>query len=171
MVAKNKNARSNKDSNAFVIRRLSSLTEDVHYETPLYWSESGYGWHKSPSEGTRYTLEQSTRKLGELLHEEKIIGELVDVTVPYESPVKLGTVVVKGTKAFMVMKVPQVKGDTLTLSSPGSNVETTIQGFLESITENDFEVIWDPERGLVPEDNDDYLEAHGFVSSNGEVKE
>ena len=144
-------------------------------ETPalpdFYWSDSGHGFTASLSEATRFTKENGIRKLGELLHEDKIVCELVDVSVPYISPVKIGTVVLRDGVAEMVNSVPLVKGGTLLLISPGDPHEISIQDFLEEIHNGDLDVLWDPDRSEVPETGMDYLEANGFIDDNGKVGE
>jgi len=136
-----------------------------------YWSDSGHGFTSSLNEATRFTKENGIRKLGELLHEDKIVCELVDVSVPYVSPVKIGTVVLRNGIAEMVNSVPLVRGGTLLLISPGDPREIRIQDFLEEIHDGDLDVLWDPDRSVVPETGMDYLEAHGFLKDNDEVGE
>jgi hypothetical protein len=136
-----------------------------------YWSDSGHGFTTSLNEATRFTKENGIRKLGELLHEDKIVCELLDVSAPYVSPVKIGTVVLRDGVAEMVNSVPLVRGGTLLLISPGDPREIRIQDFLEEINDGDLEVLWDPELRMIPDENHNYLEAHGFLKDNDEVGE
>ena len=136
-----------------------------------YWSDSGHGFTTCLNEATRFTKENGIRKLGELLHEEEIVCELMDVSVPYVSPVKIGTVVLRDGVAEMVNSVPLVKGGTLLLISPGDPREIRIQEFLEEIHDGDLDVLWDPDRSVVPETGMDYLEANGFIDDDGNVRE
>lgn len=137
---------------------------------PFYWTDGGYGYTKELSEATRYSKEGGIRKLGELLHEDGVVCELVDVS-PYVSPVKIGTVVLRNGVAEMVNSVPLVRGGTLLLISPGDPREIRIQDFLEEIHDSDLEVLWDPELRMIPDENHNYLEAHGFLKDNDEVGE
>ena len=89
----------------------------------------------------------------------------------YVSPVKIGTVVLRDGVAEMVNSVPLVKGGTLLLISPGDPREISIQDFLEEIYDGDLEVLWDPELRMIPDENYNYLEAHGFLKDNDEVGE
>lgn len=89
----------------------------------------------------------------------------------YVSPVKIGTVVLRNGTAEMVNSVPLVKGGTLLLISPGDPREIRIQDFLEEINDGDLEVLWDPELRMIPDENHNYLEAHGFLKENDEVGE
>ena len=136
-----------------------------------YWSDLGHGFTTSLNEATRFTEENGIRKLGELLHNSGTICELVDVSFPYISPVKIGTVVLRDGVAEMVNSVPLVKGGTLLLISPGDPREIRIQDFLEEINDGDLEVLWDPELRMIPDENHNYLEAHGFLKDNDEVGE
>ena len=138
---------------------------------PFYWSDGGYGFTKELSDATRYSKEGGIRKLGELLHEDGVVCELVDVSVPYVSPVKVGTVVLRDGVAEMVNSVPLVRGGTLLLISPGDPREVRIQDFLDDIHRGDVDVLWDPERSVVPESGADYLEGNGFIDDDGNVGE
>ena len=89
----------------------------------------------------------------------------------YVSPVKIGTVVLRDGVAEMVNSVPLVRGGTLLLISPGDPREISIQDFLEEINDGDLEVLWDPELRMIPDENYNYLEAHGFLKDNDEVGE
>ena len=136
-----------------------------------YWFDSGHGFTTSLNEATRFTEENGIRKLGELLHGSGTVCELVDVGFPYISPVKIGTVVLRNGVAEMVNSVPLVRGGTLLLISPGDPREIRIQDFLEEINDGDLEVLWDPELRMIPDENHNYLEAHGFLKDNDEVGE
>lgn len=137
----------------------------------MYWTDSGHGFTKSPNEATRFTKENGIRKLGELLHEDKIVCELLDVSIPYECPVKVGTVVLRDGVAEMITQVPQLKGGSLLLISPKGSREIRIQDFLEELHAGDLEILWDPELRMIPDENHNYLEAHGFLKDNDEVGE
>ena len=89
----------------------------------------------------------------------------------YVSPVKIGTVVLRDGIAEMVNSVPLVRGGTLLLISPGDPREIRIQDFLEEIHDGDLEVLWDPELRMIPDENHNYLETHGFLKDNDEVGE
>lgn len=136
-----------------------------------YWSNLGHGFTTSLNEATRFTKENGIRKLGELLHGSGTVCELVDVSIPYVSPVKIGTVVLRDGVAEMVNSVPLVRGGTLLLISPGDPREIRIQDFLEEIYDGDLDVLWDPDRSVVPETRMDYLESNGFIDDDGNVRE
>ena len=146
---------------------------DPKYPQDHYWFDSGQGFTKSFNEATRFTKEKGIRKLGELLHENEIVCELMDVSIPYESPVKVGTALLNNRMgvAELIVGVPQIKGGSLTLVSHTGNRELRIQDFLEELVEEDLQVLWDPERSVVPECNDEYLDAHGFIIEDGKVGE
>ena len=151
----------------FVVRWGGDQNSQDHY-----WFDSGHGFTKSLNEATRFTKENGIRKLGELLHGSGTVCELVDVSIPYECPVKVGTVVLNDDGvAEMITQVPQIKGGTLLLISPGSHREIRIQDFLEEINDGDLEVLWDPELCMIPDENHNYLETHGFLKDNDEVGE
>jgi len=162
--------KSKKVDAKFVIRN----TDKSSY--PMYWSDIGHGFTNYLREAARFTKEKGIKKLGELLHNSKTVCELVDVTTPYISPVPLGTVVLRhtGSKCIseMVVDVPEIKGGVLTFASPQcATLKLTIQEYLDELLEESIQVIWDPERSVIPENNDDYLDAHGFIHPNGEVSE
>ena len=141
------------------------------HSPPFYWTDGGYGYTKELSEATRYSKEGGIRKLGELLHEDGVVCELVDVSVPYVSPVKIGTVVLRDGVTEMVNSVPLVRGGTLLLISPGDPREIRIQDFLDEIDDGDLAVLWDPERSVVPKSGLDYLQGNGFIDDVGNVRE
>lgn len=156
------------DHKRFVVRQSGSPSAPDYY-----WFDGGQGFTKSLNEATRFTEDDGIHKLGELLHELKTTCELVDLGVPYVSPVKVGTAVLNNGKGVveLITSVPQIRGGSLTLISHTGSDEMKIHDFLDALNENDLEILWDPERSLVPESNDDYLEAHGFIKPNGVVEE
>ena len=143
------------------------------FSIPMYYTESGQGFTECLGSATRYTEKQGIHKIGELLHESKVICELVIVSIPYVSPVKVGTALLNNRMgvAELIIGVPQIKGGSLTLVSHTGTREVPIQDFLEALYEEDLQVLWDPERSVVPDCNDEYLDAHGFYIEGGGVGE
>jgi len=127
---------------------------------------------------TRSTKVKNTRKskvnkeLLTFLSGESPTPGKVDPLVPhYVSPVKVGTVVLRDGVAEMINSVPLVRGGTLLLISPGDPREVRIQDFLDDIHRGDLDVLWDPERSVVPESGEDYLQGNGFIDDDGNVGE
>lgn len=152
-----------------------SPNDEVH-DSPVYWTDEGHGFNESIESATRFTKKDGLLKLGELLHEECCACDLVDVTSPYVSPIGIGLVAIRnstnGSTPFMVTGVPKYRGDALTLFGGSSGtLRVTIRDFLEDLQEENFEVIWDPARSMIPEDNEEFLESHGFLGSEGNVRE
>lgn len=154
----------------FVVKRV---TNTGTYDKIMYYTEEGVGFTDHFDSATKYTEESGLMKLGRLLHEHKEVCELLDVTTPYESPVRVGTALLNNRMgvAELIINVPQVKGDSLTLVSHTGTRKIPIQDFLECLVEEDLQVLWDPERSMVPECNNEYLDAHGFIIEDGSVRE
>lgn len=172
-VKKTSVSRSVATETQYVIRYHSSLDGEEIYETPVYWSDEGFGWSGSHDDATKYAEDRGMKKLGELLHEEKIVSELINVTEVFNSPVKIGTVVILGGGAEgypqTVTGVPRIPGDFLTLSVPSGTLEggveytrMSLEDFIEALESNDLEVIWDPSQCMIPATNEDYLDSIGI---------
>ena len=160
----------------FVVRQIN---DENNRGRVFYYTEPGHGFSDHIGNATRYSEEQGIRKLGELLHGDKLVCELVDVSTPYESPVKVGTVVLqyigsglKNATPKLITAVPQIKGDTLTLFSATEGVvHMKINDFLTDVEDEFFEILWDPEMSAVPVSNHDWLETHNFINEEGQIEE
>lgn len=144
-----------------------------------YWTDSGHGFTNCIEEATRFDKKEGVNKLGELLHEEDLACELFDISIPYECPVKVGTVIVpsfpynRTNLPEVVTHVPTIQGGSLNLFSPdplwsetSRNKKYTVQKFLEYIDNNDILVIWDPLKQAVPKNNKEYLASINCLWSN-----
>ncbi len=154
----------------FIIRFNHSLVKDIRYETPMYWNNSDNDWVNDHFSGTIYSKENCISKIGELLHESKIISELVDVTTSFKSPVKIGTIVIedKNLKGIskIVVRGPEIEGEVLTLvyatNTAGAQYEyMNLDEFIVDIRELRLMVIWDGKRSFAPSrrSNIDYLKS------------
>ena len=152
-----------------MVKHVEQEPEGFTFSKPMYYTESGQEFTEHLGSATRYTEKQGIQKIGELLHESKVVCELVNVSVPYESPVKVGTALLNNRMGVveLIVGVPQIKGGSLTLVSHTGTREMPIQDFLEHVYEENLQVLWDPECSIVPEDNEYYLEAHRFLHDDG----
>ena len=156
----------------FVIRFCEDLNpeSDQCPDTPTYYISAGHGWTDCAGDASRMSRGDGVRTLGELLHEEQIRAELVNVTDAYDSPVKIGTVIIHGGRnpgiPQIVTREPTIPGDVLTLTFPDrsgllGHKRITVDEFIENIRDESYQVLWDPDQMLIPETNDDYLRSIG----------
>jgi hypothetical protein len=144
-----------------VLRFHSNLDDpDIVHESPKFYSESGQGWVSDVESATRYDAGGADKIMLELLKEELVASELVDLNDAPQNLFALHTAFLDdGHIPQVIVKVPQFVGDTYrTVPSDENWYEEDLVDMFKS---DEFSILWDPERSVVPDDNKEFLSAHG----------
>ena len=157
---KKKPAKKSTEKN-FVVKFHSNLKDpDLGYDAPMFYSESGQGWVDDIGSATRYSTGGMDDIMLELLKEHSIASELVDLNVKPDNIFTLHTVFLDdGNVPQIITKVPQFPGDTYYLIPSNENIKE--EDLVNVLKRDDFTVLWDSNRSVVPDDNEEFLSAHG----------
>jgi hypothetical protein len=157
---KNPSKKSTEKKN-FVVKFHTSLDgENNSWGSPMFYSESGQGWVADIGSATRYSESGADGRILQLLKEDKIASELVDLNVKPDNIFTLHTVFLDdGGVPQIITKVPQFTGDTYYLIPSNENIKE--EDLVNVLKRDDFTVLWDSNRSVVPDDNEEFLSAHG----------
>jgi hypothetical protein len=145
----------------FVLRFHSSLRDpNLTHDNPMFYSETGQGWVDDFSGATRYGEGGADGIILELLKVEKIASELIDVNEKPDNLFSANMVFLNVNNIPQIInKVPQFIGDTYHLIPSHENWRE--EDLVDVLKEDRFTVLWDPDRNVVPDDNEEFLSAHG----------
>jgi hypothetical protein len=162
MVTKKNTKKIPANKKHFVVQFHSSIIDpDLSYDIPVFYSETGHGWDTIGS-ATKYSESGADKLILELLKEDKIVALPMDVNVKPENRFSINTAFLNNMNIPQIItKVPQYHGDTYYLLPSAENIEE--QDLMDMLRDDEFMILWDSDRSVVPESNWEFLKAHGCV--------